>query len=178
MSVNDSLPHGGRTWCPWPHDPPEGWPYEYVARVDYDALAARLADSQDECRSFKARLAEADALIAKGLAVVHDFLPNIGRCVLQDYQRMNEFCSEAAARTAVSAVQPERCCVDYPRCDCNSPAEWPTREEAEKRAAELMAIGRATLSRSKHTPECSYWDGLMAQVCNCGATGHTSGSAL
>lgn len=58
MSVNDSLPHGGRTWCPWPHDPPEGWPYEYVARVDYDALAARLADSQDECRSFKARLAE------------------------------------------------------------------------------------------------------------------------
>jgi hypothetical protein len=57
-------------------------------------------------------------------------------------------------------------------------AEWPTREEAEKRAAELMTIGRATLSRSKHTPECSYWDGLMAQVCNCGATGHTSGSAL
>ena len=43
------------------------------------------------------------------------------------------------------AVQPERCCVDYPRCDCNSPPEpdneWPTREEAEKRAAELMAIG-------------------------------------
>lgn len=132
----------------------------------------------DEIESLRSRLAEADALIAKGLAVVHDFLPNIGRCVLQDYQRMNEFCSEAAARTAVSAVQPERCCVDYPRCDCNSPAEWPTREEAEKRAAELMAIGRATLSRSKHTPECSYWDGLMAQVCNCGATGHTSGSAL
>ena len=45
MSVNDSLPHGGRTWCPWPHDPPEGWPYEYVARVDYDALAARLAEA-------------------------------------------------------------------------------------------------------------------------------------
>ncbi len=32
-------------------------------------------------------------LVAKGLAVVHDFLPNIGRCVLQDYQRMNEFCA-------------------------------------------------------------------------------------
>ena len=46
------------------------------------------------------KLAEADALIAKGLAVVHDFLPNIGRCVLQDYQRMNEFCSESAARAA------------------------------------------------------------------------------
>ncbi|MDQ1291252.1 MAG: hypothetical protein QG615_1058 [Nitrospirota bacterium] len=27
-------------------------------------------------------------------------------------------------------------------------AEWPTREEAEKRAAELMAIGRATLGEN------------------------------
>lgn len=51
MSVNDSLPHGGRTWCPWPHDPPEGWPYEYVARVDYDALAARLAEAERLLRS-------------------------------------------------------------------------------------------------------------------------------
>lgn len=71
-------------------------------------------DSFDVCRNdrllllqhsdaLSARLAEADALIAKGLAVVHDFLPNIGRCVLQDYQRMNEFCSEAAKRAADSA---------------------------------------------------------------------------
>lgn len=107
-----------------------------------------IDDAADEIESLRSRLAEADALIAKGLAVVHDFLPNIGRCVLQDYQRMNEFCSEAAARAAVSAVQPERCCVDYPRCDCNSPAEWPTREEAEKRAAELMTIGRDTLGEN------------------------------
>ena len=27
-------------------------------------------------------------------------------------------------------------------------AEWPTREEAEKRAAELMAIGRDTLAKT------------------------------
>jgi hypothetical protein len=90
-------------------------------------------DAQYHCDSLRARLAEADALIAKGLAVVHDFLPNIGRCVLQDYQRMNEFCSEAAARTAVSAVQPERCCVDYPRCDCNSPAGANLNAEGTKR---------------------------------------------
>ena len=110
---------------------------DYVLASDYDALAARLAEEESAHRvtagifastlvradAAEARLAEADALIAKGLAVVHDFLPNIGRCVLQDYQRMNEFCSEAAARTAVSAVQPERCCLDYPRCDCNSPPE-------------------------------------------------------
>jgi hypothetical protein len=39
----DNLPHKGRVFAPWPHEPPEGWPYEYVAKVDYDALAARLA---------------------------------------------------------------------------------------------------------------------------------------
>ena len=99
-------------------------------RRDYDNLLnrdtanlKRLIAANADNERLRSRLAEADALIAKGLAVVHDFLPNIGRCVLQDYQRMNEFCSEAAARTAVSAVQPERCCVDYPRCDCNSPPE-------------------------------------------------------
>lgn len=90
------------------------------------ALAARLASLEDsvarrgnlhpeqwrdilasEVAALKARLAEADVLIAKGLAVVHDFLPNIGRCVLQDYQRMNEFCCEAAARAADSATHRE-----------------------------------------------------------------------
>lgn len=60
-----------------------------------------LQDKQREIESLRARLAEDEVLIAKGLAVVHDFLPNIGRCVLQDYQRMNEFCCEAAARAAM-----------------------------------------------------------------------------
>jgi hypothetical protein len=137
---------------------------------------------------------------------------------------------DVAAGDQLVAGQPERCCLDYPRCDCNSPpepdnlpcghpaslllmsaetgealycelcddksgrrdaeqcetelraeverlktalktvgddypgsscqqwcyeaagirapAEWPTREEAEKRAAELMAIGRATLGEN------------------------------
>jgi hypothetical protein len=31
-------------------------------------------------------------------------------------------------------------------------------------------INRAMASAKKHTPECSYWNGLMAQVCNCGLT--------
>jgi hypothetical protein len=31
-------------------------------------------------------------------------------------------------------------------------------------------------TQRKHTPECSYWDGIMAQVCNCGAT-DTQGAA-
>lgn len=59
----------------------------------------------DEIESLRSRLAEAEVLIAKGLAVVHDFLPNIGRCVLQDYQRMNEFCCEAATRAAMKRLK-------------------------------------------------------------------------
>ena len=34
-------------------------------------------------------------LVSKGLAVVDDFMPNIGRCTLQNYQRLNEFMVEA-----------------------------------------------------------------------------------
>lgn len=55
--------------------------------------AKALHDAADEIERLQ-------GLVAKGLAVVHDFLPNIGRCVLQDYQRMNEFCAEAVARAA------------------------------------------------------------------------------
>lgn len=31
------------------------------------------------------------ALVMMGTAVVEDFLPNIGRCALQDYGRLNDF---------------------------------------------------------------------------------------
>ena len=37
--------------------------------------------------------------------------------------------------------------------------------EAKRDAARYRARLAAA---KKHTPECSYWDGLMAQVCNCG----------
>lgn len=43
MNINEDLPHRGKTWEPWPHEPPEGWPYTYVAKVDHDILTARLA---------------------------------------------------------------------------------------------------------------------------------------
>lgn len=51
--------------------------------IPYEAAAALIGVSPKRLQG----------LVAKGLAVVHDFLPNIGRCVLQDYQRMNEFCA-------------------------------------------------------------------------------------
>jgi hypothetical protein len=36
------------------------------------------------------------ALVLMGEKVVEDFLPNIGKCALQDYGRLNEFLIEAA----------------------------------------------------------------------------------
>lgn len=51
----------------------------------------------------------------------------MARCAdLLDEDQFNEL--DAMTRTtetvngdSASAVQPERCCLDYPRCDCNSP---------------------------------------------------------
>lgn len=51
-------------------------------------IAAELAHRDIEIERLR-------KLVTKGLAVVHDFLPNIGRCALQDYQRMVLFCVEA-----------------------------------------------------------------------------------
>jgi hypothetical protein len=50
--------------------------------------------------------------------------------------------------------------------------QWPfefhgnNAEDADVAIDAAMALTKK-LAR-KHTPECSYWDGLMAQVCNCG----------
>lgn len=41
-------------------------------------------------------IARLRALVRMGADVVNDFLPNIGRCVLQDYGRMNTFLVRAA----------------------------------------------------------------------------------
>ena len=35
-------------------------------------------------------------IVAMGEKVVEDFMPNIGKCALQDYGRLNEFLIEAA----------------------------------------------------------------------------------
>jgi hypothetical protein len=151
---------------------------EVVRADEHDALQARLAATE--------RL----LLVARDcLRTAHNgWAEALGR--------------EIHAFLGATAVQPERCCLDYPRCDCNSPpepdadllafgyapgnyesfcltceqrmtgvdkrchccrpcakekwgaaekarlmglrapTEWPTPEEAEKRAAELMAMAR------------------------------------
>lgn len=40
---------------------------------------------------------ELKKLVKMGEAVVEDFMPNIGKCALQDYGRLNEFLMAAAA---------------------------------------------------------------------------------
>ena len=40
---------------------------------------------------------EKDALVATGVEVVEDFLPNIGNCALQDIGRLNHFLIDAKA---------------------------------------------------------------------------------
>ena len=53
---------------------------------------------------------------------------------------------------------------------------WPfefngnTPEDADAAIDKSMHLAARLAAAKKHTPECSYWDGLMAQVCNCGLT--------
>jgi hypothetical protein len=58
-------------------------------------------DDQMLCREVGVGLERDDLrkLVAKGLAVVEDFMPNIGVCALQDYARLNEFLIEATRMT-------------------------------------------------------------------------------
>ena len=47
------MPHGGVTWEPWPHEPPEGWPYSYVAEVDYAAMRRRAERAEELLRELR-----------------------------------------------------------------------------------------------------------------------------
>ncbi len=106
----------------------------------YDALAARLAEADDnllsvaiELGTTKARLAEAVECCTikdnRNLWLEIRLQKVMARCAdLLDEDQFNEL--DAMTRTtetvngdSASAVQPERCCLDYPRCDCNSPPE-------------------------------------------------------
>lgn len=60
-----------------------------------EALSTQLGLSvQSEVRALRKAL-EAAAIAAKGRAVVEDFMPNVGNCVLQDFARLNEFLLES-----------------------------------------------------------------------------------
>lgn len=59
---------------------------------DKEARAALLA----HIAAKDAEVARLRKLVQTGLAVVKDFMPNIGKCVLQDYGRLNEFLIESS----------------------------------------------------------------------------------
>lgn len=77
-----------------------------------EILALRLSDALDKLdelqehednhreleEEFSNMTFHVDALkeeLIRGVEVVEDFLPNIGKCVLQDYGRLNEFLIES-----------------------------------------------------------------------------------
>ena len=53
-----------RRYAPWPHEPPEGWPYVYVAAVDFDALQARYDALEKSRGEFIKRSADYAAELA------------------------------------------------------------------------------------------------------------------
>ena len=61
---------------------------------------AEIARQASELSTLRARVAELEALVLQGGAVVKDFLPSIGSCALQDYGRLNSF---------LLAVEKEEC---------------------------------------------------------------------
>ena len=110
---------------------PEDWldlPDSVVAAADYDALAARLAEADKANQLLRADLAAAareEDLILTALRLDPERyrtecgylnVPKIIAAIKHpdEYPRLTD---------SASAVQPERCCLDYPRCDCNSPPE-------------------------------------------------------
>lgn len=46
-------------------------------------------------RRHKEELTKLRRLVKQGEAVVEDFMPNIGKCVIQDFGRLNQFLIEA-----------------------------------------------------------------------------------
>ncbi len=100
-------------------DAPPNSDGQYVLVADYDALAARLAEAVECCTIKDNRNLWLEIRLQKIMARCADLL---------DEDQFNEL--DAMTRTtetvngdSASAVQPERCCLDYPRCDCNSQPE-------------------------------------------------------
>ncbi len=85
----------------------------YVLASDYDALAARLAALELAAwEAHEAIYCELEEPDQNSAAIISDAIAKLGE--LLPVQRPS---------VSASAVQPERCCLDYPRCDCNSPPE-------------------------------------------------------
>lgn len=70
-----------------------------------DSMPAHIWQVMERLEHENARL---KGFVATGLEVVDDFLPNIGRCALQDYGRLNDFCIKARRATIAHLIMPGR----------------------------------------------------------------------
>lgn len=111
-----------------------------------DLLDDAAYAAADEIESLRSRLSEADELHAKQLA--------------ETIERLND---DYRSRLA----EAERDAVRYRWLRDRA---WPFEFNGDTPADADAAIDAAMRPPAKkHTPRCSYWDGLFAQVCNCGA---------
>ncbi len=93
-----------------------------------DPSIAALKASNDELR---ARLTEAERYrdtVFNGWDVLQEVRTNPKRAARTSPENVGDVLDAIAriakrAAASASVVQPERCCVDYPLCDCNSPPE-------------------------------------------------------
>ena len=125
---------------------PEDWihlPDSVVAATDYDALAQLVCDLWHSSAAahippgLQKRVRDA----AYAQSVEEQRFPH-GAPAVQEV--MCEACKGEGAYAGTDRICLTCSGLGTLRYNGSAPAEWPTREEAEKRAAELMAIGRAT----------------------------------
>ncbi len=92
-----------------------------LAEAERDAARYRFLRDQDGMGNIfmHTPTCDLDATIDREIAADS---ADAGRCECNcRTDTLCAFCTDA--RLNGSAVQPERCCLDYPRCDCNSPPE-------------------------------------------------------
>ena len=85
---------------------------------DARRLRQEIGELWSRLRIAEARLAEAEALLREASSASGVQYKPCEICTTQSW------CETHGCQCyPVNAVQPERCCLDYPRCDCNSPPE-------------------------------------------------------
>jgi hypothetical protein len=153
---------------------------EYVM-VMHDGGRSTRFMSEDYCKDLLEQLAAAQS--REVCTVAHENVETCGYCqrdaLLGEVVEKSTALSRALAgmgeaRADRDALTAENAALrkDAERYLWLRDRQWPfefhgnNAEDADVAIDAAMALTKK-LAR-KHTPECSYWDGLMAQVCNCG----------
>lgn len=105
--------------------------------------------------AYQRRIKELEARLAEALPIVRDLT-----------RQITEFTEREGEADFYTGVAVEFLKKQSP---CNH--VWAKRLRGRDTCA-ICGVARAadSVPAKKHTPACSYWDGLMAQVCNCGLT--------